>query len=66
MSRIPNEPVVRKIENAMQGNGEFNDPKIGGKVNRSMVVEFPEFVSNFGSETREVVQGEPFQLARRF
>ena len=53
MSGIPNEPVMRKVEDAVQGDGKFNDTEIGGKVNGAMIVELAEFVPDFGGELVE-------------
>jgi hypothetical protein len=65
MTGVPNESVVRKIENGMESDGEFNDTEIGSEVNGAVIVHAADFVPDFAGKLFELLGGEFSQFERR-
>src|SRR5689334_15258842 len=62
---IPDKPVGRRIENIVQGNGEFDDTEPGAEMSARPGDSIDGLVAQLVCQLLELIGGEIFKIARK-
>jgi hypothetical protein len=65
MAHIPNNFVGGKVENVVQGNGQFHRPQTGSQMAAGMGYNFDNPLPNLSGKMFELISGKLFQIIGR-
>jgi hypothetical protein len=58
MADVPHDFIRRRVQNPVQGNGEFDNPKRTGKVPAGLGYRIDDFFPNFPSQNLKLFHGK--------
>ena len=64
MADVPDQPVLRGVEDMMQGHGELDRPESCGKVAAPRRDGVDQVVTQFGADRTQLARGERTQILR--
>ena len=64
MPDIPDKPVIRRVENIVQGNGEFDHAETGAKVPAGVGNHVDQFGAQLPGQLAEIAFGQGAKIGR--
>jgi hypothetical protein len=64
MASVPDQPIPTEVKDSVQGEAEFNNAKIRGKMSGATCGDLTERLPHFGSQIIELVDAEALEIVR--